>query len=363
MAVKSTDRSGKPQKKKSSDVESAFWDLPLGGWLKGNPAGGFAATPGLAGRLIFAGCGNKAAADEARNKQIAAKLGDAIPAWQKQWLSRKTNEVLLFAEAEAPIWVLRPKSVVNSSENSQNSEYGAARNLAGSVISAIVEAGISSLHVEFLHASDVQILGVLAGLEIGSYKYNRVKQPKPDACLPELIIHGDEQQLAGAIEMASALGISVNIARHLVNTPAGELNPATYADSVSKLFAGARHTTVEVWDEKRLKSEGMGLLLAVGQGAQNTSRLVHIKYRPAGKTRFAQPLAFVGKGVTFDTGGLDIKPSSGMRLMKKDMEARQPSLAWLGISSKAVSMCPVIFGWLWLKMRLAIDHFGLAMLL
>jgi len=62
----------------------------------------------------------------------------------------------------------------------------------------------------------------------------------------------------------------------------------------------------------------MGLLLGVGQGAENAPCLVHIKYRPSKKTK-QKPVAFVGKGITFDTGGLDIKPSAGMRLMKKDM--------------------------------------------
>jgi leucyl aminopeptidase len=75
---------------------------------------------------------------------------------------------------------------------------------------------------------------------------------------------------------------------------------------------------VTVWDDKKLASEKMGLHLSVGMGATHGPRMVHMKYRPTKKSGL-KPIAFVGKGITFDTGGLDIKPSSAMRLMKKDM--------------------------------------------
>ena len=121
---------------------------------------------------------------------------------------------------------------------------------------------------------------------------------------------------------ASAIGEAVNIARHLTNVPAGQLNPRTYAEAIEAFFKG-RHVEVETWDPARLEREGLRLMLAVGAGAVEGARLVRLRYRPraaSSETRSEmKPVAFVGKGVTFDSGGLDIKPSSGMRLMKKDM--------------------------------------------
>ncbi|RYZ76212.1 MAG: leucyl aminopeptidase family protein, partial [Proteobacteria bacterium] len=113
--------------------------------------------------------------------------------------------------------------------------------------------------------------------------------------------------------------LSINIARHLVNTPAGDLNPRTYAECVEAMFSSSSTVTVEVLEGQRLIDENMNLLMAVGNAATEGPRLVHIKYRPKTSGAAIRPIALVGKGVTFDTGGLDIKPSSAMRWMKKDM--------------------------------------------
>jgi len=121
------------------------------------------------------------------------------------------------------------------------------------------------------------------------------------------------------IQSARSIGESVNLARHLVNLDAAKINPATYSEFVMKWFKGVPNVSVEVWGPEKILKENMHLHYGVGQGAVHGSHMVHIKYRKRGKTRLSRPLAFLGKGVTFDTGGLDIKPASGMRLMKKDM--------------------------------------------
>ena len=110
----------------------------------------------------------------------------------------------------------------------------------------------------------------------------------------------------------------MNQARHLVNCPPNILNPQTFAKSLDLRFKKSKSVKISIWNEKKLKSEGMGLHLGVGQGSQHPPCLVHLRYRSKNR-KTSRPVAFVGKGITFDTGGLDIKPSSGMRLMKKDM--------------------------------------------
>ncbi|MGE4132628.1 MAG: M17 family metallopeptidase [Bdellovibrionales bacterium] len=156
---------------------------------------------------------------------------------------------------------------------------------------------------------------VVMGLELALYRYRRVRSSEEPAFKIELAAKGKPVSMK-TLEAALASAQAVNLARHLVNLPPNQLYPKSYADFVSGIFAGVKGCKVEVWDEKRLKKENMRLLMAVGRGSQHKPRLVHIRYRGGG----TKPLvALVGKGITFDSGGLDIKPSSGMRLMKKDM--------------------------------------------
>ncbi len=157
----------------------------------------------------------------------------------------------------------------------------------------------------------------ILGLEIALYRFKR--SYKGEVSNLGLSIRNKGKVVSEkTIGQSVAGGVAVNLARHLVNLPPNILNPVTYADAVKNIFAGRKGVSVEVWDEKRLAKENMGLHLAVGQGSDTPPRLVHIRYRPAAKARKA-PIAFVGKGITFDSGGLDIKPAAGMRLMKKDM--------------------------------------------
>ena len=104
-------------------------------------------------------------------------------------------------------------------------------------------------------------------------------------------------------------------ARELINEPGCAICPETLAVK-AKALADECGLACEVWDEERLKAEGMGGILAVGSGSKNPPRLIHLTYRPEGKP--TKRVAFVGKGITFDSGGLNIKPDSYMRTMKGD---------------------------------------------
>ena len=104
-------------------------------------------------------------------------------------------------------------------------------------------------------------------------------------------------------------------ARELINEPGCAICPETLAVK-AKAVADECGLACEVWDEERLSAEGMGGILAVGSGSKNPPRLIHLTYRPEGKP--TKRVAFVGKGITFDSGGLNIKPDSYMRTMKGD---------------------------------------------
>jgi leucyl aminopeptidase len=111
------------------------------------------------------------------------------------------------------------------------------------------------------------------------------------------------------------LGEAANTARSLVNEPGNDLYPAAMAEKVKALAEGAG-LSVEVLTASQMRDKGMGLLLAVGQGSDNEPRLVTIRY---GDFEGKPTLGFVGKGITFDSGGISLKPGLGMQDMKTDM--------------------------------------------
>jgi leucyl aminopeptidase len=126
----------------------------------------------------------------------------------------------------------------------------------------------------------------------------------------------DQGELASAVERGSILGEAVNITRDLVNRPAYEVYPASFAKRAEAL-ANDHGLKCEVLDKKRLQKERMGAILAVAAGSEKGPRVVVLEHRGGGDD--APTLALVGKGVTFDSGGLSLKTSEGMKTMKCDM--------------------------------------------
>jgi leucyl aminopeptidase len=126
----------------------------------------------------------------------------------------------------------------------------------------------------------------------------------------------DTAKIETAVRRGHILGEAMNITRDLVNRPAADIYPETFAQRAKEL-AQDFGLACSVYDEPWLKQQKMGALLAVGQGSERPSRFVVLEYQGAGED--APWLALVGKGVTFDSGGLSIKPTDGMLTMKCDM--------------------------------------------
>ncbi len=131
---------------------------------------------------------------------------------------------------------------------------------------------------------------------------------------------GTADEVVAELERLSArgevVGVSVNMARMLVNTPPSYKPPGVIAEVIRKA-AAARGVAVEVWDEARIRAERFGGLLGVAAGSAEPPAFVTLEYRGAGDD--SPFLAIVGKGVTFDSGGLSLKPSASMEDMKSDM--------------------------------------------
>lgn len=263
-------------------------------------------------------------------KLQAEILHDVVDHWQKSIIDNKSLDSIFLQTRRAPVWIFRPRQLMQPAKKSHDeahashhygllkqSEYALMRDRVGGIWQSFKDLqGVKHMGVFFHGCTDDEILGALTGMEIASYRFTHVVKGR--AAQPHFKITAfgvNKKQIAEA----KSIGESVNLARHLVNLDAAKINPATYSEFVDNWFADSSNMTVEIWGPDRLLKEKMHLHYGVGQGAAQKSHMVLLKYRPKGKHRFKRSLAFVGKGVTFDTGGLDIKPAAGMRLMKKDM--------------------------------------------
>lgn len=173
-----------------------------------------------------------------------------------------------------------------------------------------------------------EALAVSAGALLGTYAYAGVSSaPSAGAKVAKItVVHeGSTRTVDGddVADVASVLATAVVMAREWVNIPANLLYPASFAEEAQALAKGTR-LACEVLDESELAAQGYGGLTAVGGGSARPPRLVRLSYRPRGaKTH----LALVGKGITFDTGGLNLKPADGMYTMKCDMAGAAAVLA------------------------------------
>ncbi len=137
--------------------------------------------------------------------------------------------------------------------------------------------------------------------------------------MPELRDTSPESpaRLEGAIDRGRVLGEASNLARGLANEPGNTLTPREFAARASQLVTEGG-ASVEILDEKQIEALGMGMLLGVARGSSEPPRLMVFRHNPPDVTS-GPVLALVGKGITFDTGGISIKPADGMEKMKDDM--------------------------------------------
>jgi leucyl aminopeptidase len=153
------------------------------------------------------------------------------------------------------------------------------------------------------------IAGAIVGCE-GQDLYRAEKKRHP---FDEILWHGSDPQTTANGQI---LGEAMNLTRRLVNEPPQEIYPESFANRAAEV-AKACGLECEIWDKAKLEKERCGSLLAVGKGSGRESRLVKLTYK--GAKAGAPILALVGKGVTFDSGGLSLKPTDGMLAMKCDM--------------------------------------------
>lgn len=258
-------------------------------------------------------------AKESKNrlKNLEALVETHALDFQVDELKKSDKKNIHFIGRNGPVWIVfeTPSNATDHGGILNESDYAFARDQFGVVLGQVKALKLKSVSIYFQGATPEATEGAVVGMELASYTFiNHFKASTEKATPLKVQLNIKAENLESALNKVTA----VQIARHLTNLPPNVVNPATVEQLAFEL-PFSKNTEIIVWDEKKCEAEGMGLLLATGAGSPIAPRMIHFKYRPKSKVKNKKPIAFVGKGITFDTGGLDIKPSAAMRLMKKDM--------------------------------------------
>jgi leucyl aminopeptidase len=192
--------------------------------------------------------------------------------------------------------------------------HSKAREVGGAIGRAFND--VKTINIDIPVASAEIAIALLEGIAIVQYSYNHYKsgEQKPSTLKTVNLISSKSVQKSD-LDRIKVLSDALNQTRDLVNAPGNDLYPAKMAEIV-KSQSKIPGVTVEIWDEKKLAKEKCTGILSVGQGSARGPRLVKITYSPA---KAKAHLALVGKGITFDTGGISLKPPLGILGMKYDM--------------------------------------------
>ncbi len=203
-----------------------------------------------------------------------------------------------------------------------------SENAGGKLFSALKSSGAE--HLAFLAAKGTvneNLTGAqmaahfCLGLRLRSYKFNKYKTSKPGDANPDIkqvdVITKADKETEKIFNRLYIVSEGMEFARNLTSEPANIINPQSFADQLKKELKPLG-IDIEILDEKKLEKLGMGAVLAVGQGSNIPPRVVVMRWNDGNK-KTKPPIALVGKGITFDTGGISIKPSKEMDLMKMDM--------------------------------------------
>src|SRR5262245_185461 len=227
----------------------------------------------------------------------------------------------------------------------------AARNRRVARLGVLLRPGLATPAGDFELAGFMQsvVEGItLAEFSAGIYKTGEQPPSPPETTVvvPSLNDTSPESEprIDAALKRGRLLGESSNLARELANEPGNALTPREFASRAASI-ASSGGASVEILDERQIEALGMGLLLGVARGSSEPPRLITFRYEPSG----AGPgpvLGLVGKGITFDTGGISIKPAEGMERMKDDMAGgaavacAMRAIATLGAPIRVIGVVP-----------------------
>lgn len=270
--------------------------------------------------VVFA----KANADKTKAAKIAhAETAKALhTALEDKVLTGAACEITTFREAR----FLGFRNVITlglGADNKLSSEI--VRQAAGALCKEIknLKATEAFIHLDGLTTNKKDLAeytqALVEGLHLAGYAFDELKSGDKKTTKIEIHIvtkSGKDKAVQAAFHQATILSACTNFAKRLGDMPGNLMTPTILADEVAKAAKGTA-LKVTAWDKKRIEKENMGGLLGVARGSAEEPRFIVMEYNGAAKSK--KPIAFVGKGLTFDTGGISIKPSAKMEEMKFDM--------------------------------------------
>ncbi|HSE93192.1 MAG TPA: leucyl aminopeptidase [Methylomirabilota bacterium] len=218
-----------------------------------------------------------------------------------------------------------------------------ARRAAASGLRRARDLGARSVAIELLGdrlPARARAHAVVEGGILGAYAFDRYKKEKPEKSVERLVLVAPDARTARQAEEGARRGEvfarATWFARDLVNGPANEVHPSHLARVAQDVAREAR-LKLTLYDRAACQKMGMGAFLGVAQGSQQPPRFIHLAYVPSGRVR--RRVAVIGKGITFDAGGLDLKTAEGMLRMKDDMSG---AAAVLGIMRALGRLAPSV---------------------
>jgi leucyl aminopeptidase len=196
--------------------------------------------------------------------------------------------------------------------------------MAGTAVRALRSKNAKSIAVVPRLSTDTEAASAAAvqGAFISVFdpdKYRTVDKEQKSVDRLVVVMDGDVEEAKRGVVAGKIIGESINFTRDLANEPGAYMTPSDMADRAREI-ANEFGLSIDVLDEARMEQEGMGSLLSVSHGSEQPAKLIILKYTPANFDESKKELlAFVGKGVTFDSGGISLKPGENMELMKYDM--------------------------------------------
>ncbi len=252
-----------------------------------------------------------------------------VPDWQwKNFVEKKDNQLFLGTE-NGPLIILKINrgTAVKTHQGfgvSKLGIHGNIRQMTGQALAGLRSNKPQKIFFDVCETNfnENEWSEVLLAWGVSVYQFLPERFPTENNLAkkfaPDIVLICDNKKIKK--EKILAKINSVNLTRHLVNLSPSDLHPKSYANFFHDLFSKNKNSNIKVkiFGPEEIKKQGLNLHYAVGQASEHGPHLVHLKYRPE-KNKNASPIILVGKGITFDSGGLDIKNSAGMRLMKKDM--------------------------------------------
>jgi leucyl aminopeptidase len=223
----------------------------------------------------------------------------------------KPDEVRMFTSAEGQLIV----AVALPKKTNSDLDLEGIRRAAGAALRSLV--GHKRVTIAIECKDNEEFRAVVEGAALGAYQFHQFKGGAKLPSLTEKISFQPGRTIRNAnaiLNRSEILVRKINFVRDLINMPPSHLTPVKFVSLVKEAVPSDVKVTVKT--DTQLKSEGYGGIIAVGQGSANPPRLLHLSYKPKGARK---KFAYIGKGITFDTGGLALKPAQGMEAMKSDM--------------------------------------------